>query len=63
MVRRNRRVDGSVMGNSPVTTRGIAAGVDLGEDGSCRRAPSISDGGVVTGWQTDSCAEMGRRRH
>jgi hypothetical protein len=30
-MRRNRRVDGSAMGNSPVTTRGVGAVEDLGE--------------------------------
>jgi hypothetical protein len=33
---------------------------DLGEEGAGRRAPSVSDGGAVTGWQTGTHAEMGR---
>jgi hypothetical protein len=31
--RRNRCVDGSAIGNSPVMTRGVGAREDLGEDG------------------------------
>jgi hypothetical protein len=40
----------------------LAAGEDLEEDGPDRWAPSVSDGGSVTGWQASSRAEMGRGR-
>jgi hypothetical protein len=33
---------------------------DLGEERTDTRAPSVSDGGTVTGWQASSRAEMGR---
>jgi hypothetical protein len=36
------------------------AGEDLGEDDPDRWAPSVSDGGAVTGWQAGSRAEMDR---
>jgi hypothetical protein len=36
---------------------------DLGEERAGRRAPSVSDGGAVTGWQAGSREEMGRGRH
>jgi hypothetical protein len=34
----------------------------MGEDGPDMWAPSVSDGGVVTGWLAGSCTEMGRGR-
>jgi hypothetical protein len=40
--RRNRHVDGSVTGNSPVKTLGIGVGEDLGEKNR-RRVPLVSD--------------------
>jgi hypothetical protein len=54
------------MGGRPVA--GSFAGEDtlalsngnLGEEGADMLAPSVNDGGVVTGWQAGSCAEMGR---
>jgi hypothetical protein len=54
------------MGGRPVV--GNFAGEDtltrskgnLGEEGADRRAPSVNDGGVVTGWQAGSRAEMSR---
>jgi hypothetical protein len=32
----------------------------LGEEGADRRAPSVSDGGALTGWQAGSHTEMDR---
>jgi hypothetical protein len=43
-----------------VATRREQRREDLGEEGAGRRAPSVSDGGAVTGWQTGTHAEMGR---
>jgi hypothetical protein len=42
-----RRSDGNYGGNASER----AAGEDFGEDGPDRWAPSVSDGGVGTGWQ------------
>jgi hypothetical protein len=41
--RRNRCVDGSVMGNSPATTRGVGVGEDWGKKAPDRRAPAGND--------------------
>jgi hypothetical protein len=49
-------------GNCGGNARERAGEEDLGEDGPDRWAPSVNDGGVITGWQADSCAKMGRGR-
>jgi hypothetical protein len=60
---RNR---GVVMGGRPIADNlaSIATlasrGGHLGEESTDRWAPSVSDGGVIMGWQASSHAEMGR---
>jgi hypothetical protein len=51
-----RRSGGNCDGNASER----AAGEDLGEDDPDRWVPSVSDGGVVMGWQAGSHEEMGR---
>jgi hypothetical protein len=44
----------------PARTRGRGAEEKLGQEGADRRAPSVSDGGTVIGWQAGSHAKMGQ---
>jgi hypothetical protein len=60
VARRNRRVDGLVIGNSLATTRECGVGEDLGEERPDRWVPAVSIGGVVTGGRPGSHVEMGR---
>jgi hypothetical protein len=43
----------------PVRTHGRGTEEKLGEEGANRWAPSVSDGGVVTGWHAGSRVETG----
>jgi hypothetical protein len=66
--RRHPRDEGVVMGgwrsggNCGGNASERAAGEDLGEDGPDTWAPSVRDGGTITGWQASSRVEMGRGR-
>jgi hypothetical protein len=51
-------VDGAAAGIEAAMPASVCR-EDLGEDGPDRWAPSVSDGGMVMGWQIDSRAEMG----
>jgi hypothetical protein len=58
---------GVVMSGRPVAGNlgGVATWVSRGgkiweKERANRRAPSISDSGMVMGWQASSCAEMGQ---
>jgi hypothetical protein len=48
VVRMNRHVDGSAMGNSPAMTREHGAREDLGKEGPDRCVPVVSVDGAVT---------------
>jgi hypothetical protein len=58
-------VAGSLAAIRPALPRARSRGEELeGGEGADRRAPPVSDGATVTGWQAGSCMEMGwgRRR-
>jgi hypothetical protein len=52
-------VAGPSPGIWPARTHGRGAEEKLGDEGADRRAPSVSDGVTVTGWQAGSHVEMG----
>jgi hypothetical protein len=56
-------VVGPSSGIWPVRTHRRRGEEKLGEERADRRAPSVSDGGALTGWQAGSHTEMDRSQH